>query len=98
MFEYQTGYQIYENLLVCKASSTLKKKKEIEIKKTDFEGEETLLRLTTICHYSIKRNVNGKIIENLSNQMKSKTIAVQFHQIGSELFGNIYRIIISQEK
>ena len=26
MFEYQTGYQIYKNLLVCKASSTLAKK------------------------------------------------------------------------
>ena len=26
MFEYQTGYQIYENLLVCKASSILAKK------------------------------------------------------------------------
>ena len=40
MFEYQTGYRIYENLLVCKASSTLAKKKEIEIKKNQISKGE----------------------------------------------------------
>ena len=30
MFEYQTGYQIYENLLVCKASSILARKKNMK--------------------------------------------------------------------
>ena len=40
MFEYQTGYRIYENLLVCKASSTLAKKRNCNKKKQISKGKK----------------------------------------------------------
>ena len=84
MFEYQTGYRIYENLLVCKASSFLAGPKKIDIKKRDVKDEDRLQGLTTTSHYYIFRNETGEIIENLTNQRISKSTAVEFHQIVSE--------------
>ena len=88
IFEYQTGYRIYENLLVSTSASLLLPQDKNSISNVGKTIHDESINITSTSHYCIYKNETSKIIQTLLKPTQTNNILMNFHQLTSEY---IYR-------
>ena len=88
VFEFQTGFRIYESLLISNASSVFMPQKKTTKKFIDSKSMQDLSQLTMASHYSIHKDNEGNIVQNLLDSNHEGTTyqknSRKFHQDISE--------------
>ena len=88
IFEYQTGYRIYENLLVSTSASLLLSRDKNSISNVEKTIHDESLNITSTSHYCIYKNETGQIIQTLLKPTHANKTSMNFHQLTSDY---IYR-------
>ena len=87
-FEYQTGYRIYENLMISKAASLILPPKNKTKTNVDTWNDDSINIVTSTSHYFIYKTDDGRIIQNLLNSINSNVELIELHQRVSEYIYN----------